>query len=289
MNEWIVRANLDARGNCPVVRVTPESAGWTYVGFSVYRLDEGNAVELRAAPLETVVTVIEGACDVRAGGESFFDVGGRASVFDDAPPEAVYSPPGTDIKIEARGPAEVAVATAPAARGAGPARRIVAADIPVEHRGDGSTLRHIRHILDECHPAQKLLLVEVVTPGGHWSSYPPHKHDEEIPGVEAYLEETYYHRLFPAQGRAWQRVYDDSGRGQMLAPGDGDVVLVPHGYHPVACPPGFTSYYLNVMAGHNRVWKYRVDPDFRHLVPRSGDITGAVTPGVAGPKGGEGR
>ncbi|MCL6443114.1 MAG: 5-deoxy-glucuronate isomerase, partial [Alicyclobacillus sp.] len=162
----------------------------------------------------------------------------------------------------------------PAQRGAGGPRCIRRADIPFEHRGSGQTERFVHHILDEHHPAEKLLLVEVVTPAGNWSSFPPHKHDQDIPGRETYLEETYYYRFDPPHGQALQRVYDKQGMDEVLTPHDGDVVLVPRGYHPVASPPGFTTYYLNVMAGHQRVWKYTVDRDYQHVTPKTGDITG---------------
>ena len=104
-------------------------------------------------------------------------------------------------------------------------------------------------------------MVEVVTPSGNWSSYPPHKHDTATVGEETALEETYYHRLDPAQGFAMQRVYtDDRAIDQTMTVEDGDVVMVPRGYHPVGVPHGYDLYYLNVMAGPVREWKFRNDP-----------------------------
>jgi 5-deoxy-glucuronate isomerase len=276
MDGLIVRAGRPRSGSRPTVKVTPEDAGWTYVGFAVYRTAPGEAVDLREADRETAVIVLEGTCDVTADGKTFASVGSRASVFDNVPPEAVYVPPNCPIRIIPRTRAEVAVATAASKRGEGPARRIPPEEIPFEERGEGNTRRYIRHILDEHHPAAKLLLVEVVTPAGNWSSFPPHKHDQEIPGKEAYLEETYYFRLDPPRGWAFQRVYDKEGLDRVLTPSDGDLVLVPRGYHPVVTPPGFTCYYLNVMAGHNRTWKYTIDEDFSHIAPKDGDITGKV-------------
>ncbi len=275
--EWIVRADPGAAGTRPVVRVTPESARWTYVGFEVYRLAPGDSLSLVTAGREAAVIVLEGTCSLNVNGARFDRVGGRTSVFDAGAPEAVYVPPGCSVTVDSDSRAEIAVASAKTDRGAGEARRITAADMPCEERGDGSTLRYIHHILDEHHPAHKLLLVEVITPSGHWSSYPPHKHDEDIPDQESYLEETYYYRIRPSQGRAMQRVYDKRKLDAVLTPGDGDLVLVPRGYHPVASPPGFTTYYLNVMSGHSRAWKYTLDDDYAHLAP-SGDITGRTAP-----------
>jgi 5-deoxy-glucuronate isomerase len=110
-------------------------------------------------------------------------------------------------------------------------------------------------------------VVEVVTPGGNWSSYPPHKHDRDDPPEESLLEETYYHRLRPAQGFAFQRVYSDDGSlDETMAVADGDVVLVPRGYHPVGAAHGYDLYYLNVMAGPRRVWRFRNDPAHAWIV-----------------------
>jgi 5-deoxy-glucuronate isomerase len=110
--------------------------------------------------------------------------------------------------------------------------------------------------------ADSLLVVEVLTPGGHWSSYPPHKHDRDDPPRETFLEETYYHRLARPGGFAFQRVYtDDRSLDETLTFGDRDCVLVPRGYHTVSAPPGYDLYYLNVMAGPIRQWAVANDPD----------------------------
>jgi 5-deoxy-glucuronate isomerase len=127
--------------------------------------------------------------------------------------------------------------------------------------------REITNILMEDQPAERLLVVEVITPGGHWSSYPPHKHDTENLPEESYLEETYYHRVRPDRGFALQRVYtEDRSLDETFTVGDGDVVLVPGGYHAVSAPPGYDLYYLNVMAGPVRRWKVRNDPHHEWLL-----------------------
>lgn len=260
----------------PIVSVSPESADWEYVGFDVYRLQQGDTIALSTGGRETAVIVLEGTCDIQVGAERFAGVGGRQSVFEQRPPEVVLTPPGPDVGVVALERCEVAVATAVTDEVVGVPRVIRAADIPYEERGARSTTRHIYHLLDEHSPASKLLLVEVVTPEGNWSSYPPHKHSEEIPGKEAYLEETYYYRINPGHGHAVQRIYDKGEMNELLLPSDGDVVLVPKGYHPVASLPGFTSYYLNVMAGHHRTWRYTLDEDYAHIAPKDGNIMGIV-------------
>jgi 5-deoxy-glucuronate isomerase len=129
-------------------------------------------------------------------------------------------------------------------------------------RGAGSNTRYVRNILSETVAAESLLVVEVITPGGNWSSYPPHKHDRDALPDESYLEETYYHRISPKQGFAFQRVYtDDRSLDETMAVYDRDVVLVPRGYHPVGAPHGYELYYLNVMAGPKRTWRFHNDPD----------------------------
>ena len=137
-----------------------------------------------------------------------------------------------------------------------------------EVRGEGTNRRLVRNILPETEAAESLLVVEVITPGGHWSSYPPHKHDTADGEAETALEETYYHRLNPPQGFAFQRVYTlDGSLDETMTVGDGDVVLVPRGYHPVGAPYGYDLYYLNVMAGPpKRQWIFHNDPAHEWIV-----------------------
>ena len=134
-------------------------------------------------------------------------------------------------------------------------------NMPLETRGTESNVRHVCNILPETEPADSLLEGEVITPAGNWSSYPPHKHDTDNLPEESYLEETYYHRINPSQGYVLHRVYDDSrDLDETMAAEDRTVVLVPRGYHPVGAPHGYESYYLNVMAGPKRIWKFKNDP-----------------------------
>jgi 5-deoxy-glucuronate isomerase len=256
------------RAGRDIVRVTPHSAGWKYVGFAAHRLLAAEAIDLALPDAEACVVILSGKVSIETGRHTWRDVGGRDSVFDGRAPYAVYLPPGEHARIVAHTAAEIAVGSAPAATGA-PARLIEPASMRRFSRGEGSNKRYVCDILPQTEAAEHLLVVEVVTPGGHSSSYPPHKHDTDNVPTESSLEETYYHRLKPAQGFAFQRVYtDDRSIDEALAVEDHDVVLVPRGYHPVVVPHGYDSYYLNVMAGPKRVWHFHNDPAHEWMLKR---------------------
>jgi 5-deoxy-glucuronate isomerase len=162
---------------------------------------------------------------------------------------------------------ELAVCSAPGEAGAHTARLIGPDSLHQETRGKGSNVRHVTNILPEWEPATSLLVVEVITPGGNTSSYPPHKHDTDNLPSESLLEEVYYHRISPPQGYAFQRVYtDDRSLDETMTVEDGDVTLVPRGYHPCAALHGYDLYYLNVMAGPKRTWKFHNEPAHEWLL-----------------------
>ncbi|HZV52074.1 MAG TPA: 5-deoxy-glucuronate isomerase [Candidatus Dormibacteraeota bacterium] len=237
--------------------VTPGSAGWRYVGFEVVSVRPGERLERTTEDREHCLVVIGGRLRVNG-----WDLGSRRTPFE-GPPEAAYFPPHTRWRLEAVTEAEVAIGSAPAEVGgeARPLRRPALVE-----RGRGSTFRRIYNILMEDEPAERLLVTEVLTPGGNWSSYPPHKHDTEDLPHETYLEETYYHRLARPEGFAIQRIYTDDGSlDETLTVHDRAVVLVPRGYHPVVAAAGYDLYYLNVMAGPIRRWLITVDPAHRWL------------------------
>jgi 5-deoxy-glucuronate isomerase len=249
-----------AREGTTIACVTPESAGWKHVGFEALRLAPAEAHAGSTGARELCIVVVAGKVDVESGDLAWRGLGTRESPFEDVAPPAVYLPPGRDFRIRGVTPAEVALCFAPAAKGAAP-RLVEPAAMRRIVRGRGSNTRYVRDILPQDAPAEALLVVEVITPPGHSSSYPPHKHDTDAVPAESSLEETYYHRLDPPQGFVFQRVYtDDRTLDEALAVEDRDVVLVPRGYHPVVVPHGYTSYYLNVMAGAQRVWHFRNDP-----------------------------
>lgn len=252
-----------------IVKVTPASAGWRHVGFEAWRLAAGETLEWQDADRESCVVVLTGQARVVCDGLDSGVIGGRRSVFDGTPPHAVYVPNGPRIVITAASTCEIAIASAPGRRSL-PARVIAPADMRTSVRGEGSNQRFVTDILPADQPADSLLVVEVITPSGHSSSYPPHKHDTDRLPEESFLEETYYHRLDPAQGFAFQRVYtDDRSLDESHAVEDHDVMMVPRGYHPVVVPHGYRSWYLNVMAGPKREWVFRNDPAHEWmLVPR---------------------
>jgi 5-deoxy-glucuronate isomerase len=244
-----------------LLSVTPQEAGWSYVGFEVFRLAHGATVGRATEGREACVVMLSGRADISCGEREWPDVGSRQSVFD-GPPDAVYAPPGVKVTVTgASDVCEVALCWAPATRGV-EAALIKAGDVHSFQRGSGQTERTIHNILMEDRPAESLLVTEVLTPAGNWSSYPPHKHDTDNLPYESYLEETYYHRTSRREGFAVQLVYtDDRSLNEALQVRDGDVVLVPRGYHPVVAGPGYDLYYLNVMAGPHRRWVVTTDPD----------------------------
>jgi len=239
-----------------VLDVTPQSAGWTHVGFELHRLRPGETAAAATGDREACLVFVSGKGAARAGSEDFGSLGGRATPFA-GEPAALYVPAGSDWSVTAETELELAVCTAPGIAGARPARAIRPDNLSKETRGKGTNTRYVTNILPETEPADSLLVVEVITPGGHTSSYPPHKHDEDNLPHESLLEETYYHRLDPSQGFAFQRVYtDDRSLDEAMTVEDGDLVLVPKGYHPCAACHGYDLYYLNVMAGPKRTWKF---------------------------------
>jgi 5-deoxy-glucuronate isomerase len=263
MSELLVRGSR-ASGNGTVTLVTPESAGWDYVGFEVIELGTKGSVSRDTGRTEACIVGVQGTCSIRSDHGEWTDLGGRRTPFEGRP-DAAYLPPGTPWEIEGDG--EVAVCSAPAPSGGGEARVLRGEEIEVETRGFGAQERTVVPILMADREAESLLVCEVLTPPGHWSSYPPHKHDRDALPDESYLEETYYHRIDPPHGFALQRVYTRDGNlDETLAVRDRDVVLVPRGYHTVSAPPGYAVYYLNVMAGPERTWAIANDPDHEWML-----------------------
>ena len=249
-----------------IVDVTVASAGWEFVDLGVYRLRPGQTLAREADDRERLLLVLEGRAPVRAGDLDFGSLGTRASVFDGPPPPTILVEPGRPVDVAAETDALIVVASAPGGS-VRVTRSIAPDDVLVEARGSGQTARRIHHLLPPDAEAGRLIAFEVFTPGGNWSSYPPHKHDTEDPPVESRLEELYFYRFARPEGFAFQRVYTrDGSLDESLAPGDGDVVLVPRGYHPVGVPAGYDCYYLNIMAGPTRAWHFTIDPDHAWLM-----------------------
>jgi len=250
-----------ARDGDWAANVTPEAAGWAYSGLRVLELEAGAAVTFDTERDEAIVLPLSGGCVVACDGETF-SLTGRDNVFAGVT-DFAYAPRDTQLRVSSEGGGRFAITLARAERRLTP-RYVAASEVPVELRGAGLASRQVNNF---CSPgafeADKLIAVEVLTPGGNWSSYPPHKHDEDT-DVESALEEIYYFEV-AHDGPGYQRVYT-SGEGKEIdvcaEVTTGDIVLVPFGYHgPSMAAPGYDLYYLNVMAGPGeRIWKFCDDP-----------------------------
>ena len=249
-----------------IVSVDSASVGLEFAELAIYELRAGQRVSRAADSRERLVLVLEGHVAIQVGERDFGRVGSRGSVFDGPPPPVLLAAPGVPLELTAAERALVAIAAAP---GGDVSRTALVSpdEILVEARGTGQTARRVHHLLPPSAEAGRLIAFEVFTPGGNWSSFPPHKHDTEDPPNEARLEEIYFYRFAKPNGFAFQRVYTPRrDLDESVAPGDRDIVLVLHGYHPVAAAVGYDCYYLNVMAGPHRVWNFTVDPDHAWLM-----------------------
>jgi len=230
-------------------QVTPESAGWELLYFGV----RSGSFASETGEGEIALVVLGGTCRVEAEGQTW-ELGGRANVFAGMP-WALYLPRDTAYRVD--GDAEVAICGARAEKRREPVL-IRPEDVEIEVRGSGNATRQINHIVKPEFPAERLLVVEVFTPSGNWSSYPPHKHDEDNPPGEVVLEETYY---FRTDGFAVQRLYSPrQGLDLTETVYDGDLMLVPYGYHTTAAAHGYDLYYLNALAGERRSMASADDP-----------------------------
>jgi 5-deoxy-glucuronate isomerase len=254
-------------GDGRILSVMPETAGWTYVGFDLWKLKQGQTAEGHFEDRETCLVFVSGKGRVTVDGQDLGSIGERMSPFS-GKPWSVYIPAGQAWTAIAETPLEIGVCSAPGS-GKVPMRVIRPDDLGQEIRGKGTNMRYVTNILPETELAESLLVVEVITPGGHTSSYPPHKHDQDNLPHESLLEETYYHRFDPPQGFGFQRVYtDDRSLDEAMAIEDGDLTLVPRGYHPCAAIHGYDLYYLNVMAGPKRTWKIHNAAEHEWLIAR---------------------
>ena len=255
------------------ISVTPERAGWRHLSFRVAALALGETIDAGTDGQEAVVVTISGGgVRVTHGpGREAIDLPGRSSPFD-ALPWSVYLPAGISATVVGRpdgsgpgGRAIVAIAEAPRSgfeRGADTPFVVEPGDVRVEVRGAGNATRQINVIVGPDSPADRLEVVEVLTPSGNWSSWPPHKHDrDDMPG-EAVLEEIYYYRFRRPQAWGLQRVYrGDRSRDCLTEVHDGDCMLVTDGYHPFVAAHGDDAYYLNALAGDRRTMAASFDPD----------------------------
>ncbi len=254
-------------GDGVLIHVDAASAGWEFIGLTVHRLELGTPLTVESDGDEYAIVLLSGSCTISHDGAKVA-LGPRANVFAD-PPWAYYVPVGTVCTIQVESPTEIGICRSHASE-AKSAKLIRPEDVSIEIRGAGNASREIRHVIAPDFPADKLLIVEVITPSGNWSSYPPHKHDIHDMPREADLEEIYYYRIDTPDGFGLQRLYTADGSiDEAYVIHDGDLLLVPFGYHAFAMAQGYTGYYLNVLAGDEPVRTMQPSDDPKHAWVRA--------------------
>ena len=248
------------------IRVTPETAGWEHLGFAARLITRGLEWEARTGGCEYGLVILGGVCSVKSSRGEWAQIGRRPDVFSGMP-YGLYLPPETSFRVKAlSGELDLAYGWCHAA-GSHPPRLVTPGSVAIEIRGGGSATRQINSIFPPGFDCERLVAVEVYTPPGNWSSYPPHKHDVhrvDAAGrlVEADLEEVYFYKIDRSQGYAIQRVYtSDSRLDETIVARNNEIVLVPEGYHPVGSPAGYTTYYLNFLAGSAQSLANSDDPE----------------------------
>jgi len=256
-----------------ILAVTPESAGWDFISFQARRLSAGREWSFSSAENELAIILLHGAISVHSTRGNWNGLQ-RKDVWTGAA-TTLYLPRDTEFTIIADHDSEFAVTWVPTDEDH-EARLIQPQDVPISIRGGDNVSRQINDLLPPGSPVHRLVLVEVYTPSGNWSSYPPHKHDVHIEDetghlIEADLEEVYFYKIDRPEGYAYQRVYTDENSPLQQAgyPIDALVkaqnncaVLIPGGYHPVTSAPGYTTYYLNVLAGSAQSLANQDDPRY---------------------------
>lgn len=249
--------------------ITFENTGLKFTALKVINLEKNTTYSELNADLESCIVILEGKATVTDGKVIYESIGRRNTIFDKKPTDSVYISNNKMIKVQAEIKCKILIAYAPSNKEL-PTKLIEAEDVLLEKRGLYMNKRYVQTILsDQDIISENLLVVEVYTGSGNWSSYPPHKHDQDNLPKESFLEEIYYHEINPKQGFVLQRVYTDDGElDEVMAVNNEDVVLVPKGYHPVAVPDGYESYYLNVMAGPTKIWRFHNHPDHEWILNR---------------------
>ena len=242
-----------------LLHLTREQAQWEWMSFFVRRVQPGDVYRTRTAQEEAAFVLLGGTC-VADWGQGKKRIGKRKNVFDGLP-HALYLPRGNEAMFTAETACEIAECRVPSEARLEP-RLITPNEVGSSLRGGGNASRQIVDIIRPDFPADKLVVIEVYTPGGNWSSYPPHKHDVHNPPAEVDLDEIYYYRMdHPKGGFALQRLYaPDNSHDFTVRTMDGDAVLVRSGFHPVVAGPGYNIYYLNFLAGTSRVLAVTEDP-----------------------------
>lgn len=260
-SELLIRPTAVSDASGETLSVTPDTTGFEYLAFRARKLAQGETYLGNTDNHELGLVLLGGTCSVDSPAGAWPHLGSRANVFGGMP-TALYLPINTEFTITAESDCDLAFCYCRAEESF-PARLIRPADVEVEVRGGANATRQINHIIKPEFPAQRLLVVEVYTPSGNWSSYPPHKHDVHNPPGEVDLEEVYYYKIDKPEGYAIQKVYTPDRRlDATLSVRDGELVLVPEGYHPVVAAHGYNVYYLNALAGSARSMAASDDPDY---------------------------
>jgi 5-deoxy-glucuronate isomerase len=250
--------------------LTADNSSFDYIEAQIFRMQVAGTYQLQLAGREACVVALTGKYRISDGSVSYENVGTRQSVFDKVPTDSVYVPSGKELTITCTEAGKVLIALAPTAARDRKTMLIKAADNSIEQRGKYNNQRLVQNILDDRSPiSEKLLLVEVYTAQANWSSYPPHRHDHDDLPNETFLEEAYYHEVKDEQGFVFQRVYtDDRLIDETMTVFNEEMVQVPRGYHPVAVPDGYESYYLNIMAGPKKLWKFHNAKEHAWIIDR---------------------
>jgi len=257
----LVRPRITDDGFGETISFTPEAVGWDHLGFRSIKIPQGESIRSNTRNTEIAIIVFGGKCSVTSSAGSWSRFGRRENVFAGLA-HTLYLSIDTEYVLIAETDADIAICSCPAEKKF-PARLITPAQVKVDTRGGGNATRQICNILGPDDPADRLIIVEVYTPAGNWSSFPPHKHDVHAPPSEVDLEEIYYYRIERPEGYAIQRVYSyDGERDATLTVRDGEVVLIPDGYHPVVAAHGYNIYYLNALSGSARSLAASLDPNY---------------------------
>jgi 5-deoxy-glucuronate isomerase len=259
-NSSVVHSHNPSHGQSgELLRFTREEAGWEWMSLVVRRLVPGETLSLHTEAEEMALVLLGGRC-AADWGEGVVSIGGRRNVFDGLP-YTLYVPSSNHVVLKAETVCEIAECRVPSIASLQP-KLITPKDISSNLRGGENASRQIIDVIPPEFPADRLVVVEVYTPGGNWSSYPPHKHEVHNPPVEVDLDEIYYYRMNDPRAFAFQNLYSsDHARDSILKVHDGDAVLVRDGYHPVVAGPGYDIYYLNFLAGTSRSMTVTEDPD----------------------------
>lgn len=249
------------------IRVIPESAGWELLHFGARKMQIGDQWQYSTGDNELALVILGGNCNVKSSRGEWPNIGRRSDVFSGMP-YTLYLPRHTKFTVEALSKElDIAYGWVPTHEDH-PPQLVIPKQVNIEIRGGENATRQINGMLPPGFDCHRLVVVEVYTPSGNWSSYPPHKHDvhqEDENGnlLEADLEEIYFYKIDKPDGYAYQRVYtDDRSLDELVMARDNHIVLVPEGYHPVVSAHGYNTYYLNFLAGSAQSLANSDDPQY---------------------------